>query len=251
MTDQPVIISVMARLAPQRRAELVAERRDQILDAALRAWTREGFDATTVETVAREAGVAKGTVYLYFATKEDLLDAAAERWSLLPDLAGLGASAGDLPLEEAMPRVAEQLWARLRAAAPLVAVVVRELALRPAQARRFLERVVLPANAAFAAFLEQRIRAGELRPLDAFVAARAFVGMLVIFLWTQEVLGGRELRPIDDRAITGTASALFLRGVLADPGTAGSPASARAAGRARSRRPGRASQPGSARRRGR
>ena len=83
------------------------------------------------------------------------------------------------------------------------------------EARQFLESVVLPANAAFAAFLEGRVRAGEARELDVFVAARSLVGMLMIFLWTQHVLGGDALRRIDDRAIVETTSALFLRGVLA------------------------------------
>lgn len=205
----------MARMAPARRAALEAERREQILDAALRLWTKTGFDATTVDALAHEAGIAKGTVYLYFRTKQELLAAAVERWSLLPDLATLAPSFGELPLEEAVPRLVGQLWARLRAAAPLVGLLLRELALRPAEARQFLESVVLPANRAFAAFLEGRVRAGEARELDVFVAARSLVGMLMIFLWTQHVLGGDALRRIDDRAIVETTSALFLRGVLA------------------------------------
>lgn len=213
----------MARLAPSRRAALEAERREQILDAALRLWTRSGFDATTVEAIALEAGIAKGTVYLYFATKEELLAAAVERWSLLPDLSAVGAAFGDLPLEEALPRLAAQLWSRLRSAAPLAGVLLRELALRPAEARRFLETVVLPANGAFAAFLEGRIAAGELRRVDAFLAARSFVGMLMIFLWTQHLLGGDAIRPLDDEAIVATASGVFLRGVLADTRVPGAP----------------------------
>jgi len=205
----------VARIAPARRAALETERRQQILDAALRLWTRHGFDATTVDALAHEAGIAKGTVYLYFRTKEELLAAAVERWSLLPDLASLAPAFGNLPLAEAVPRLVEQLWSRLRSAAPLVGLLLRELALRPAEARRFLESVVLPANGAFAAFLEGRVRTGEVRELDAFVAARSLVGMLMMFLWTQHVLGGDALRPIDDRAIVETTSSLFLRGVLA------------------------------------
>lgn len=230
----------MPRLSTSRRAALEAGRREQILDAALRLWTRRGFDATTVDALAREAGLAKGTIYLYFATKEDLLAAAVERWSLLPDLTSLPASLGELPLQEAVPRLAEQLWSRLRAAAPLVGLLLRELALRPAEARRFLESVVLPANGAFAEFLEGRVRAGEVRELDSFVAARALVGMLMIFLWTQHVLGGDAIRPIDDSAIVETASSLFLRGVLAPPVArrpgARAPRAARGAGRRAVRR---------------
>jgi hypothetical protein len=43
--------------------------------------------------------------------------------------------------------------------------------------------------------------------------------MLMIFLWTQHVLGGEAIRPVGDRAIVETASSLFLHGVLAPPTT--------------------------------
>jgi AcrR family transcriptional regulator len=205
----------MPRLAPAQRAALGAERREQILEAALRLWTQHGFEATTLEALAREAGIAKGTIYLYFATKEELLAAAVERWSLLPDLTALGPSFGDRPLAEAIPQLAEMVFSRLRGSAPLVGLLLRELALRPAEARTFIETVVLPVNGAFAAFLDARVRAGEIRAVDTFVAARAFVGMLMIFVWTQHVLGGAAVRPIDDRAIVATASDLFLHGLLA------------------------------------
>lgn len=211
----------MPRLAPARRAALSAERREQILEAAVRLWTRQGFDATTLEALAREAGIAKGTIYLYFSTKEELVAAAVERFSLVPDLAGLAAF-DELPLAEAIPRLADLLWTRLRGSAPLVGLLLRELVLRPAEAKSFIESVVLPVNGAFAAFLSARVAAGEIRAVDTFVAARAFVGMLMIFVWTQHVLGGDAVRPLDERAIVSTASDLFLNGLLA-PQAAGRP----------------------------
>jgi TetR/AcrR family fatty acid metabolism transcriptional regulator len=51
-------------------------KRLQILEAATRLFIEQGYRKTSVDQVAREAGVAKGTVYLYFETKSDLLIAA-------------------------------------------------------------------------------------------------------------------------------------------------------------------------------
>jgi AcrR family transcriptional regulator len=228
----------MPRLAPARRAALGAERREQILEAAVRLWTGHGFEATTLDAIAREAGIAKGTVYLYFATKEDLLAAAVERWSLLPDVAAvLGPELAELPVREALPRLAERVWTRLRGSAPLVGLLLRELVLRPAEARTFVSSVVLPVNGAFATWLEGRVRAGEIRAVDTFVAARAFVGMLMIFVWTQHVLGGEAVRPIDGRDVVATASDVFLHGILA-PAAAPPPGARKPrAGRARLRTP--------------
>jgi len=53
-----------------------AERERQILEAAVRAFSRHGYHNCTVAQVAREAGVADGTIYLYFRGKEDLLISA-------------------------------------------------------------------------------------------------------------------------------------------------------------------------------
>ncbi|MCQ6552022.1 TetR/AcrR family transcriptional regulator [Streptomyces sp. C10-9-1] len=51
-------------------------RREQVLDAAVRVFARQGYAASRIEDVAREAGVAKGSVYLSFGSREELLRAA-------------------------------------------------------------------------------------------------------------------------------------------------------------------------------
>lgn len=58
-----------------------AERQEQVLRAAARAFARDGFSATSMEDVAAEAGITKLIVYRHFASKEDLYRAALERTS--------------------------------------------------------------------------------------------------------------------------------------------------------------------------
>jgi AcrR family transcriptional regulator len=53
-------------------------RRQQILDAALRCFSRDGFHATTTADIVRESGVSQGTLYLYFATKDEVVAALAD-----------------------------------------------------------------------------------------------------------------------------------------------------------------------------
>src|SRR2546425_3151468 len=55
-----------------RAAERRSERREAILAAALTEFSARGFAATRLDDVARRAGVAKGTIYLYFRDKESL-----------------------------------------------------------------------------------------------------------------------------------------------------------------------------------
>ena len=54
-------------------------RPEELLDSALTVFGERGYRATTLEEVARHAGVSKGTVYLYFASKDDLFRAMVER----------------------------------------------------------------------------------------------------------------------------------------------------------------------------
>jgi AcrR family transcriptional regulator len=56
-------------------------RRAQILDAASRVFLEEGLSSTTMDDVASAAGVAKGTVYLYFRSKEELVEALQARFA--------------------------------------------------------------------------------------------------------------------------------------------------------------------------
>ena len=62
----------------ERKRALEAFTRQGILDAAVGLLTREGIQGLTMDRVATEAGVAKGTLYVYFTNKEDILDAALD-----------------------------------------------------------------------------------------------------------------------------------------------------------------------------
>jgi AcrR family transcriptional regulator len=53
-------------------------RREEILAAALRCFSRDGFHQTTTGDIVRESGVSQGTLYLYFKSKDDLIEALAQ-----------------------------------------------------------------------------------------------------------------------------------------------------------------------------
>lgn len=74
--DQGKVSSVLKR----RTVKPTEQRRREILDAAMRLFSEQGFHETTVEDAARAAGVAKGTIYLYFDSKEHILLALKRRF---------------------------------------------------------------------------------------------------------------------------------------------------------------------------
>jgi len=87
-----------------RREEEKERRRAEILDAAEVLYAKKGWDALTVDQVARSARLSRALVYVYFRDKEDLLFAIGERAELLPD-APTAADAVLSALENELARV--------------------------------------------------------------------------------------------------------------------------------------------------
>src|SRR5260370_17586415 len=61
-----------------RTPKVVEDRRDQIIDAAMRVFAQKGFIKATNKDIAREAGITPGLIYYYFESKEALLKAIIE-----------------------------------------------------------------------------------------------------------------------------------------------------------------------------
>ena len=87
----------MSTHAKSSKAEVVTDfRRSQILDAAREAFAKHGLAGTTVDGIAKRAGLAKGTVYLYYRSKDDILrqvldeDLAELRDDTVPIVSGVG-----------------------------------------------------------------------------------------------------------------------------------------------------------------
>lgn len=68
----------MPASAKARRQALTDFRRNEIIGAALKVFGAKGFEAARAEDIAAQAGIAKGTIYLYFESKEDIYEAAVQ-----------------------------------------------------------------------------------------------------------------------------------------------------------------------------
>lgn len=64
---------------PKLKPDTQKARRERVLDAAEQCFARAGFHRTTMHDICREAGVSPGALYVYFASKEDLIAGLAER----------------------------------------------------------------------------------------------------------------------------------------------------------------------------
>jgi AcrR family transcriptional regulator len=132
-------------------ASAAENKREQILQAAVRVFARQGYESTRVGDVAKEAGVAYGLVYHYFGSKEAVLEAVfREAWGRLLAAVALAEETGaDAP--EQLSLVVKIVLRAWRDDPDLVRLLVREITRSPhiqdeldeiAQAFASLERIV-------------------------------------------------------------------------------------------------------------
>ena len=206
----------MARIPASERDAFYESRRSALAEVALKLWAEHGFDQTSVAHIAREAGIAKGTFYLYFESKGALLLEVLRRNSLVPNVLALIEDLQTRSLEEAVHGFVRGAWRHLAAHRELLLVAMREMPTHLEQAREAVERVVVPTNAALARYLESRIDPERARQLSSVIAVRALIGMVILVFVTQEILGAGRLLPVPEERITETIADLFLHGVAPD-----------------------------------
>jgi len=86
-----------------RTPKVVEDRRDQILDAAITAFSQKGFRRTTNNDIAREAGITAGLIYHYFENKDELLQAIVETRSPLRLMRSLPPEMLEMPPDQFLP----------------------------------------------------------------------------------------------------------------------------------------------------
>jgi AcrR family transcriptional regulator len=208
----------VAKIPASQRDAFYEARRSALAEVALELWAERGFDQTSVAAIAREAGIAKGTFYLYFESKGALLLEVLRRNSLLPNVLALIRDLQTARLEDAVHGFVRGAWRHLCEHRELVLVALREMPTHLEQAREAVERMVVPTNVALARFLESRIAPERARQISTVISVRALIGMVVLVFLTQEVLGAGRLLPVPEEEITKTIAELFLHGVAPDEG---------------------------------
>ncbi len=142
-------------------------RRTAIIDAALDAFTQQGFTATKLDDVADRAGIGKGTIYLYFDSKENLFeevvrqtlfpirDAAAARLDSFTGSASelLTVHFSDFYVAMGNPKIP-----------PLIAMISGEALRFPAIASFFYEEIISKSQAILRRIISRGVESGEFRP---------------------------------------------------------------------------------------
>jgi len=178
----------MATTPPTPRWRRRSDARPQeLLDAALETFVERGYATTNMDEIARRAGVSKGTLYLYYPGKAELLKAVV-RQSLLGNLAEAQTLADEHggSCKELLEFFLREFTRRISRTnvSGIPKLILAESGNFPEIAQFYFEEVIQRARKLITDILRRGIACGEFRPVDPDYAWRMIVAPLVLgVLW--------------------------------------------------------------------
>ena len=212
-------MSAAAKIIEPRWERRKDARPGELAAAALELFVERGFAATRLDDVAKRAGVSKGTLYLYFDSKEDLFKAViregyvapiAEAEQLLEAWAGTSA--------ELIREILLRWWVQVGATtqAGMTKLIIAEAGNFPELARFYHDEVIQRVHALFERAIQRGVERGEFRPVNLQYAGRlACSPMVMLMLWKHSFALCVD-QPMDPEDYVRTYADMLLNG-LADP----------------------------------
>jgi len=163
-----------------RKKQTTERRQGQILDAAMEVFSKKGYTAATIPEIAKTAGVATGTIYLYYPSKRDLFIALLKKIGHTVEMQN---TIGQMPVA-GFPTVFKNILQNKLAIArstnmssflSLLGDIEREPELKAQLVRQLFQ----PAISQMEDSYRSRVAAGEFRQLDPAVAVRAMPAMII------------------------------------------------------------------------
>lgn len=207
----------LPNIAPRQRRKQA--RPQELLDAALALFVEKGFAATRIEEVAQRASVSKGTLYLYFPSKEELFKAVVRQ--KLSSLIAEGVQIADAHAGSSADLLAMLLqtwWERMgnTPAAGIHKIMLSEVRNFPELAQFYTDEVIVPADQLFCHCVQRGIDSGEFRALPLHEVALALMAPMIFMAIHRHSFGACPVAggvDVDPAAVLRTHLDMVVRGL--------------------------------------
>jgi AcrR family transcriptional regulator len=207
-------------MSPSRppRQRLKDIRPQQLLDAALSLFVEKGFAATRSEEVATLAGVSKGTLYLYYPSKEELFKAVVRQNMSQLIGEGVAIAAGyEGSTSDLLIMLFDIWWDRVAdsQAGGLHKIVLAEVRNFPELAQFYTDEVILPAHRLVQGVIQRGIDRAEFRPVDTGAVAHAVFAPMIFLMLHKHSFGACPIQGdgVDPKATLTAHVDLMLHGL--------------------------------------
>lgn len=210
---------------PATRPTLRQRRKDarphELLEAALALFVEKGFAATRAEEVAQRAGVSKGTLYLYYASKEELLKAVIAQY-LSARIADTAEEVRriDGPMAPVLRDMLVPWWQQVYASpvSGTFKLIMAEVRNFPEIADFYVREVIEPGHELVGTILRRGIASGEFRAVDVESTVHSLLLPMVMLCTHKHALGACTSHGIDADRFIADHVELVLAGLLQAPG---------------------------------
>jgi TetR/AcrR family transcriptional regulator len=205
-----------------RRERRKEARPGELLDAALDLFVEKGFAATRAEEVAARAGVSKGTLFLYFPSKEELFKAVVrenlsgrfQEWN-----AEFAAFEGSTP--DMVRYCMKVWWERIGAtrASGITKLIISEARNFPDIAAFYQQEVIRPGTDLVRRILQRGVDRGEFRPLDLDYATFSITAPMIFLIMMKHSLApcSPQDYPLDPERYVNSQVDILLHGLCVRP----------------------------------
>jgi AcrR family transcriptional regulator len=195
-----------------------ADRRQQILEAALKVFGTKGFHKATNKDVADAAGgISPGLIYWYFKDKQDLFLSLIRECTPIFEVVAHPERLMDLPLREGLTLIGRSFLGTMSVPAnvAMFRLTISEAARFPEVGETLYRTVQVHVFNLLGRYLQYQVELGHLRQHDTAIATRSFMGMLVVHILAREILRQPEALAVDDEQVVSTVVDIFVSGLEA------------------------------------
>lgn len=172
------------------RPDVSDERKTQIINAAEGVFTEKGFDQARMDDIAEETGLSKGTLYLYFKSKDELIIAILDRMFEREFKRFDSLNLNELSASDAIWKITNLLAKDMLSLQRLIPIVYQFLALafRNKHVQQALKKYINHYVDVLVPIIQRGIDTGEFRPVDAREVAIAMGAMIegTLLLWVYD-----------------------------------------------------------------
>ena len=218
MNPATSLVSPAPSADSQTRHRRKEARPQELLDAALSLFAEKGFAASRADEVAQRAGVSKGTLYLYYPSKEELFKAVVRH--NLSSLIAEGEEAAnsfDGSSSDLLAYLLNTWWDRVgnTPAACIHKIMLAEVRNFPELAQFYTDEVIIPADRLFSGCVQRGIERGEFRPMPLHEVALALMAPLIFMAVHRHSFGACPVHgpDMDPTLVLNTHLDLVLRGL--------------------------------------
>lgn len=179
------------------------DREEEILEAAIKIFSEKGYSAATTSEIAKEAGIAEGTIFRYFKTKKDILKKVMIKLItvigekiMTKRLTEIFENKKNLDEKELLKLLLKDRLSIALKYFDMLKVVLTEIQYHEDLKEAFINNIIMRGKNILALYFKQGIEDGTFRDIDINITIRSFLGMMGMYIIQKQFIP--ELIQIED-----------------------------------------------------